>query len=200
MNGENRVKSVRLLLAGQFCHGHAGGPWIAVTWWALYWNGPIRETFPMVCSQLPAWNDTREKAPWFWKTIREHWLIVKQFAVFGRKQLSNVAWVFCPESSTTAGSFFAVFGPNRPTIQGKLIASDSFAKTSVAHGLCFFRAKTLVLRGMFFSCPNLCLYKFFTVLFRHLCRRLLSKRVIALLSVLNVSLSLLSRSPWLGTP
>lgn len=46
---------------GQFCHGYARGPWTAVAWWALYWNGPIRQTFLMVSGQIPTWNNAAKK-------------------------------------------------------------------------------------------------------------------------------------------
>lgn len=61
-----------------------------------------------------------------------------------------------------------------------------------------FRAKTLVVREMRFAgfAPKITSY----AMVRHHLQRLLSNGAISRLSVLNVSLSLLSRSTWLGTP
>ena len=181
---------------GQFCHGYAWGPWTAVAWWALYWNGPIRQTVLMVSGQIPTWNDARKKVPWLWKTIGEYWQIVKQFAVFERKQLLNVVWIFCAESSDTPCRRKR-FPVSRQNVQHSQrgyrcfcvwIFSRNvcrpwpvvFSRRSTCHSrdeFCWFRAKTSVFRDKIFAvlAPE---KKFWSaILFQCYPHKLLSKRV-----------------------
>ena len=134
---------------GQFCHGYARGPWTAVAWWALYWNGPIRQTFLMVSVQIPAWNDAAKK-------------------YLGRENLSANIGKLSSESScqkwpkyfaaiflirAAAGSVF-LSRAKRSTLTAWLslfFRLNFLPKRLSSMACCFFRAKTLVIRGMSFA-------------------------------------------------
>lgn len=141
------------MLTGQFCHGHAWGPWTAVAWRALNWHGPIRKTFPMVSSQLPTWMTPgkkyldREKLSASMANCQAFCYFRAKIAV--KRGLTISRRIFChpPEA-------FCCFRAKTSSIHGKVIVvfvCESFIKTSVVHSLLFFRSKTLVIRGMRFA-------------------------------------------------
>ena len=199
------------MLTGQFCHGYARGPWIAVAWWALYWNGPIRQTFLMVSCQIPTLNDARKKSYLCCEKLLANIGTLSSNLLFSSES-SSQAWpeYFCrffwhPRPPKAFSILFRTQTSNVHRAVVVVFASESFAKTSVVHGLLFFRAKTLVIRGMSFAGfarkPHLFRNKLFAVLVSEKTCLIFDPFSFFFFScVLYISLSLLSRSPWLGTP
>ena len=111
-----------------------------------------------------------------------------------------MAWIFRAESSVIRQMRFAVFVPNVKHLWQAYPCFRVWIFWQNVWRPCpfFLRAETLVVREMRFAgfAPKILSY---AMVRRHL-QRLLSNGAISRLSVLNVSLSLLSRSIWLGTP
>ena len=113
----------------------------------------------------------------------------------------NMAWIFRAESSVIRQMRFAVFVPKGQAFMASL---SLFSRLNLLPKRVSSLARFVSRQNAYRSRDAFCWFCAknsirYAMVRRHL-QRLLSNGAISRLSVLNVSLSLLSRSTWLGTP